>query len=110
MVETVVECRSCGAGGLLPILSLGDTPLANALLTKAQLSQPEPKFPLDLVLCSECSLLQITATIPGVDEATTRALVEAAHQLCPYSVATRGNVDVTLQVATADAAAGAAPS
>jgi osmotically inducible protein OsmC len=52
----------------------------------------------------------ITVTIPGVDEPTTRALVEAAHQVCPYSVATRGNVDVTLQVATADAAAGPAPS
>ena len=48
----------------------------------------------------------ITATIPGVDEATTRALVEAAHQLCPYSVATRGNVDTTLAVAPPPTGAG----
>ncbi len=63
MTETVVECRSCGAGDLIPILSLGETPLANALLTKGQLSQPEPMFPLDLVLCGACSLVQITTTV-----------------------------------------------
>jgi organic hydroperoxide reductase OsmC/OhrA len=36
-------------------------------------------------------------SIPDVDEATTQSLVEAAHQVCPYSNATRGNIDVTLQ-------------
>ncbi|QDH10607.1 organic hydroperoxide resistance protein [Nocardioides dongxiaopingii] len=38
----------------------------------------------------------ITATIPGVDDAKAQELVEAAHQLCPYSKATRGNVPVTV--------------
>jgi lipoyl-dependent peroxiredoxin len=33
----------------------------------------------------------------GVDQATADALVEAAHQVCPYSNATRGNVAVTLE-------------
>ncbi|GAA2989013.1 Ohr subfamily peroxiredoxin [Streptomyces sp. KhCrAH-43] len=41
----------------------------------------------------------ITATIPNVDEATARALVEKAHQVCPYSNATRGNIKVELAVA-----------
>ena len=41
----------------------------------------------------------IEAEIPGVDEATAQALIEAAHQVCPYSNATRGNVEVTLTVA-----------
>jgi lipoyl-dependent peroxiredoxin len=36
--------------------------------------------------------------LPGVDAAKAKALVEAAHQVCPYSSATRGNVPVTLQV------------
>ncbi len=40
----------------------------------------------------------IRVTIPGVDEATARSLTEAAHQVCPYSNATRGNIDVTLEV------------
>jgi SAM-dependent methyltransferase len=65
MTETVVSCRACGAGSLTPIISLGDTPLANALLTKEQLDQPERTYPLDLVLCTACSLVQITATVPG---------------------------------------------
>jgi osmotically inducible protein OsmC len=38
----------------------------------------------------------ITATIPGVDDAQAQELVEAAHQICPYSKATRGNVPVTV--------------
>ena len=38
----------------------------------------------------------ITARIPGVDDATAQRLVERAHDVCPYSKATRGNVPVTL--------------
>ncbi|MBW1599037.1 organic hydroperoxide resistance protein [Streptomyces sp. JJ38] len=40
----------------------------------------------------------IKAIIPNVDEATARALVEKAHQVCPYSSATRGNIEVALSV------------
>ncbi|MDX1436361.1 MAG: class I SAM-dependent methyltransferase [Anaerolineales bacterium] len=58
------ECRSCGAAELAPVLSLGDSPLANALLSYEQLTQPEPSYPLDLVFCMECTLVQITITIP----------------------------------------------
>ncbi|MGW1123819.1 MULTISPECIES: organic hydroperoxide resistance protein [unclassified Streptomyces] len=41
----------------------------------------------------------ITATIPNVDKATAQALIEKAHQVCPYSNATRGNIKVELAVA-----------
>jgi Ohr subfamily peroxiredoxin len=41
----------------------------------------------------------IEAEIPGVDEATAKQLIEAAHQVCPYSNATRGNIDVALTIA-----------
>ncbi|HEX8129461.1 MAG TPA: class I SAM-dependent methyltransferase [Pyrinomonadaceae bacterium] len=57
-------CRSCDARELELILSLGRTPLANALLTAEQLATPEPTFPLDLVFCPACSLVQITETVP----------------------------------------------
>ena len=40
----------------------------------------------------------LTGHIPGVDPETTRKLMEEAHQICPYSHATRGNVDVQLNV------------
>lgn len=38
----------------------------------------------------------ITAHLPGLDQAQADELVEGAHQVCPYSKATRGNVDVAL--------------
>jgi len=59
-----VFCRSCSSPQLVPIVSLGHLPLANALLTEAQLSQPEATYPLDLVFCPQCSLVQIIETIP----------------------------------------------
>ncbi|BCJ49191.1 putative organic hydroperoxide resistance protein/OsmC-like protein [Actinoplanes sp. NBRC 14428] len=43
--------------------------------------------------------IAIEAELPSVDEATARELLDAAHQVCPYSNATRGNVDVTLTLA-----------
>jgi len=41
----------------------------------------------------------LRVSIPGADAETTRALAEAAHQVCPYSNATRGNIDVTVSAA-----------
>jgi lipoyl-dependent peroxiredoxin len=38
-------------------------------------------------------------TLPGMERAAAQALVEAAHGVCPYSNATRGNIDVSLTVA-----------
>jgi SAM-dependent methyltransferase len=56
-------CRSCGSSNLDSIISLGRTPLANALLTEEDLSRVEETFPLDLVFCSDCALVQITETV-----------------------------------------------
>jgi lipoyl-dependent peroxiredoxin len=39
----------------------------------------------------------LKVSIPGVDAATVAALTEAAHQVCPYSNATRGNIEVALE-------------
>ncbi|MCR5865138.1 MULTISPECIES: organic hydroperoxide resistance protein [Aquincola] len=41
----------------------------------------------------------LNITIPGWEQAKAQELVDAAHQVCPYSNATRGNIDVTLNVA-----------
>ncbi len=57
-------CRSCGHARLAPVLSLGRTPLANALLPPDRLDAPEPTWPLDLVFCPRCALVQITETVP----------------------------------------------
>ncbi|WP_026098147.1 class I SAM-dependent methyltransferase [Kamptonema formosum] len=57
-------CRSCGKSGLQPVLSLGQMPLANALLAAEQLPAAEPTYPLDLIFCPHCALLQISETVP----------------------------------------------
>lgn len=41
---------------------------------------------------------KITLSVPGLERAQVQELVEAAHQVCPYSKATRGNVPVELAV------------
>jgi SAM-dependent methyltransferase len=56
-------CFSCGNSHLEPVLSLGKTPLADALLTLEQLQQPEIMAPLDVVFCPECALVQITESV-----------------------------------------------
>ena len=56
-------CRCCAGSGLIPVLSLGRTPLANALLKAEQLHGPEETFPLELVFCGACALVQITETV-----------------------------------------------
>ena len=43
--------------------------------------------------------VDMAISIPGMDRAEAEKLVEAAHAVCPYSNATRGNIDVTLTVA-----------
>ncbi|HWS38848.1 MAG TPA: organic hydroperoxide resistance protein [Actinoplanes sp.] len=41
----------------------------------------------------------IEAELPGLDETTAKAVLDAAHQICPYSNATRGNIEVKLNLA-----------
>jgi len=43
--------------------------------------------------------VELDVNLPGLDHADAERLVQAAHQVCPYSNATRGNVDVKLKVA-----------
>ncbi len=64
---TTSVCRSCGASSLVRVLSLGDTPLANALRDANASGTPEATFPLELALCRTCSLVQITAEVPPDD-------------------------------------------
>ncbi|MCF3965068.1 organic hydroperoxide resistance protein [Streptomyces fuscigenes] len=43
--------------------------------------------------------VELVASVPTLDEAATKELLEQAHQVCPYSNATRGNIEVTLSAA-----------
>lgn len=61
--QTEVACRSCGSAALATILTFGDTPLADRLLTVEQLAMPELTAPLTLVFCHDCALVQIRETV-----------------------------------------------
>lgn len=65
-------------------------------------------LPADLAVDAEVDLgttegayflqARLNVSLPGLDRAVAEALVAAAHQTCPYSKATRGNIDVTLNI------------
>jgi len=56
-------CRSCGSGRLDGALDLGNRYLSN--FADAPNGAPWPRVPLELLLCSDCSLLQLRHTTPG---------------------------------------------
>jgi Ohr subfamily peroxiredoxin len=41
---------------------------------------------------------RLNVSLPGLDPAVARSVVDAAHQTCPYSKATRGNIDVVINL------------
>ncbi|GMG94053.1 organic hydroperoxide resistance protein [Cupriavidus metallidurans] len=55
---------------------------------------------VDLGMAGDQYFLQarLNVSLPGFDRATAQALAEDAHQRCPYSKATRGNIDVVINV------------
>ena len=71
-------------------------------------SQMKIKLPADLALNTEVDLgttddafflqARLNVSLPGLDREVAQAVVEAAHQLCPYSKATRGNIHVELNL------------
>ena len=42
---------------------------------------------------------RLNVHLPGIEPEVAKALVDAAHQTCPYSKATRGNIDVEINLA-----------
>ncbi|TFZ06519.1 organic hydroperoxide resistance protein [Ramlibacter henchirensis] len=75
---------------------------------KAVAGKQKITLPQDLSVDSEVDLgpvgqaygiaVRMNVSLPGMDKAAARQLVDAAHQVCPYSNATRGNIDVQINV------------
>ncbi len=72
-------------------------------------SQGGPKVPADTSVTSTVGIgprseggfglaVELAISLPGLAKADAESLVEKAHQVCPYSNATRGNIDVKLTV------------
>jgi SAM-dependent methyltransferase len=59
------RCRFCTAAPLVSFLDLGETPLANSYLTREQLAQREPRYPLHARVCPGCLLVQVPAVVPA---------------------------------------------
>jgi len=59
----ILKCRSCQGENIGNIMSFGFTPLANAYLTSEQRYETEERYPLDLVFCKDCALVQIVETV-----------------------------------------------
>ena len=76
---------------------------------KAVAARQKATLPADLSVDAEVDLgpvgevfgiaVRMTINLPGMDKAAAQQLVDAAHQVCPYSNATRGNINVTLTIA-----------
>ncbi|MBI2772858.1 MAG: organic hydroperoxide resistance protein [Burkholderiales bacterium] len=73
---------------------------------KAVAGKMKVTLPADLAIDAEVDLgpipnaygiaARLNVSLPGMDRAAAQGLIDAAHQVCPYSNATRGNVDVTI--------------
>ena len=71
-------------------------------------AQKKVKLPQDMALDAEVDLCsgddgyflqaRLNASLPGVDRAAAQSILEGAHQICPYSKATRGNIDVAINL------------
>ncbi|MDP6904918.1 MAG: class I SAM-dependent methyltransferase [Verrucomicrobiota bacterium] len=62
-----IQCRSCASCSTEEVINLGEQPLANNFLSPEFLGLPERRFPLGIVVCTECWMLQITDLVPPVD-------------------------------------------
>ncbi len=75
---------------------------------KAVAGRTKTALPADLSIDVEVDLgpipnafgiaVRMRISLPGMERAAAEQLVQAAHQVCPYSNATRGNIEVTLTV------------
>ncbi|MBS0405766.1 MAG: organic hydroperoxide resistance protein [Proteobacteria bacterium] len=75
---------------------------------KAVAGRTKTALPADLSIDAEVDLgpipnafgiaVRMRISLPGMERAAAEQLVQAAHQVCPYSNATRGNIEVTLTV------------
>ena len=76
---------------------------------KAVAARQKLALPADLSVDAEVDLgptgqaygvaVRMTVHLPGMDADAARQLVDAAHQVCPYSNATRGNIPVDIRIA-----------
>ena len=55
----ITKCQICGSKNLINIMTLGNQPLANSLVKNANNENEIKKFPINIIRCKDCTLLQI---------------------------------------------------
>ncbi|HKV05089.1 MAG TPA: class I SAM-dependent methyltransferase [Candidatus Acidoferrales bacterium] len=100
-VKVRTTCRSCGGGRLAEVLDLGNRYVSNFPDVPDQADLP--RVPLELLLCTECSLLQLRHTVPsewlylhywyksGVNAAMCRALADVTRCASEFAALTNGD-------------------
>lgn len=62
-MRVVERCRTCGSSALDAFLSLGTMALANAFVDPQEADRPEPRFPLEVLRCTACLLVQLSVVV-----------------------------------------------
>jgi len=104
----VSECRVCKGRDLQKILSLGESPPANNLLAEGELSKKEASYPLELLFCRGCSLVQLSYVVnpevmfknylyvPSKSETFIRHFEELAQAVCERPELKEGSLVVDI--------------
>ncbi len=108
----ITRCRVCEGPNLERFLDLGETPPANRFLRPGQLQEPEPFYPLRVLLCHDCGLVQLDEDLPresvfgdyvyvtGTSDLVHRHAAWLAETLCTRYVL--GPDDLVLEAASND--------
>lgn len=83
---------ACFIGAIKAVAGKSNTTLPDGLAVDAEVD-------LGTIPDAYGIAVRMTVHLPGMDRAAAQKLIDAAHQVCPYSNATRGNVDVALTLA-----------
>ncbi|MBL4819253.1 MAG: class I SAM-dependent methyltransferase [Deltaproteobacteria bacterium] len=106
------KCRFCSSSRIDLFLDLGQMPLVNSLLAEQQLEIPEPKYPLSLVFCSDCCLVQLGEIVPPESlfseylyfSSFSEEMVEQARQISEKLIQKRNltNQSLVVEIASND--------
>jgi len=98
MTKLDMACRGCGERSVELFLDLGDQPHCNRLIPPALADQREPYYPLQVGFCTNCTLVQISYTVPKESmfsdypyvSGTTKTLVQHFKDTAERLIATYG--------------------
>lgn len=110
IISPIKQCLSCDSALLTEVISFGDTPIADHLLTPELLATEDIVAPLDLQFCEHCGLLQLAQSIDpqwiyGSDypyfSSVTESLLLSSKQHVDEIISTQGLTDESLVVEVA---------